>query len=538
MANTPTAGAGPSVPYPERFTAGTESSISAAPRVAPGRSERFALNLVSNVGKLGLTMVVGAWYVPFLVRQLGPAAYGLVPLASTITSYMALVTFGLEAAMSRSLAISLEQKDYRRANIIFNVVLWGNLGIAVLLAIPAVAAIANIENLVRIPAGYESATRWLFAGTVAAFLLNQVKTPFAAPCFCLNRLDLQNVVAVSETLVRVGLVVFLFFVFAPRIEYVGAAILAGTVVSILGAIWFWKVLTPNLHVRLRDFQWGALKSLCGTGGWVIVSQIGVMLYLNIDLVVANRLFGPGESGRYAAVLQLPALLRVGSIAVGEIFAPTMYQKYARGDRHELAAYLNNGIKFLGFVMALVIGLTCGFSKPLLQLWLGPAFGSLAPLLCLMVIHLCINLSMYPLYAVPLAANRVKVPGLVTLGIGLLNLSLALLLARGIGWGLYGIAAAGAISLTLRHLVFTPLYSAAVLRRPYRTFYRQVVPILVATMSTAGLCRLILLGRTILNWVQLATAALVVSLAFTAAVYLLLGAEERATLKAIIVRWKK
>jgi hypothetical protein len=42
----------------------------------------------------------------------------------------------------------------------------------------------------------------------------------------------------------------------------------------------------------------------------------------------------------------------------------------------------------------------------------------------------------------------------------------------------------------------------------------------------------------LNWVQLATAALVVSLAFTAAVYLLLGAEERATLKAIIVRWKK
>src|SRR5579859_264378 len=260
------------------------------PAVAPARSGRFALNLVTNVGKLGVTMVVGVWYVPFLVRRLGPAVYGLIPLTSMVTSYMTLITFGIDAAVARSLTMALERDDHLDANRIFNVALWGNLALASLLVVPAIAAIANVGHILRIPPGYETPARWLFAGTVAAFLLNQIRTPFGVSSFCRNRLDLQNLVVVAETLTRVGLVVFCFLVFAPRIEYVGAAILAGTIVSTLGMIWLWKTLTPSLRIRLGEFDWAMLRTLSGTGVWVIVSQLGVILYMNIDLLVANRLF--------------------------------------------------------------------------------------------------------------------------------------------------------------------------------------------------------------------------------------------------------
>jgi len=145
--------------------------------------------------------------------------------------------------------------------------------------------------------------------------------------------------------------------------------------------------------------------------------------------------------------------------------------------------------------------------------------------------------MYPLYAVPLAANRVKVPGLVTLGVGVLNLGLALLLAGALGWGLYGIAAAGAISLTFRHLVFTPIYGAVVLHQPLMTFYRRVVPIVGATLATIGLCRLVLWGWAISNWADLAMAAILVSGLFAGTTYLLLAPAERAALKAIALRWR-
>ena len=48
----------------------------------------------------------------------------------------------------------------------------------------------------------------------------------------------------------------------------------------------------------------------GTGGWVIINQIGAILYLQIDVLVANRMFGPEQSGSYAAMLQLPYLIRL------------------------------------------------------------------------------------------------------------------------------------------------------------------------------------------------------------------------------------
>ncbi|HXJ73946.1 MAG TPA: polysaccharide biosynthesis protein, partial [Candidatus Dormibacteraeota bacterium] len=111
---------------------------------------------MSNLGQLGLTMVLGAWYVPFLVRQLGPAAYGLIPLAGSITSYMALITLGLNSAVGRYLTIALEQKDDRRASLIFNTSLWGNLALtAVLLGLAAVGMV-YLNRLIRVPLGFEA----------------------------------------------------------------------------------------------------------------------------------------------------------------------------------------------------------------------------------------------------------------------------------------------------------------------------------------------------------------------------------------------
>ena len=240
----------------------------APPRVARPRSGRFAINLVSNVGQLGITMVVGAWYVPFLVRRLGPAAYGLIPLASSITSYMALITLGLNSAVGRYLTIALEQEDHRRANLIFNTSLWGSLGLTAALLIPAALGMVYLDHLIRVPAGFENQARWLFAGTTAAFLLNEIKTPFDVSSFCRNRFDLRNIVAINEVLARVGLVVLLFYAIAPSINYVGFGIFFGTVVSSAGAFWLWKVLTPTLRVAYGTSTGGSCASSPARGdGW-------------------------------------------------------------------------------------------------------------------------------------------------------------------------------------------------------------------------------------------------------------------------------
>jgi membrane protein EpsK len=523
---------------PAEGRASTRAAVASSQEAPLLKRGRFSINLLASLGQLGLSLVVGVWYVPFLVRELGQAAYGLIPLTAALTSYMVLVTSGLNQPVARFLTIELEREDHHRANLVFNTSFWANLALSLLLLLPALLGVAYVGRLIRIPSGYEAGARWLFAGTAAAFLLNQVKVPFAVSAFCRNRLDLQNLALMSETLTRVGLILLLFSLMTARIEFVGAAILAGTLVSMAMMIYQWRVLTPTLHVAPSLFDWTMFKALFATGGWATVSQLGAMLYLNIDLIVANRLFGADLGGTYAAVLQIPYLLTSLSLAVGGIFPPTTYQLYARGDMEAMVVYLRRSIRFLGLVMALPIGLICGFSEPLLRLWLGRSFSDFAPLLVLMTVYMCLTTAMYPLYAVPMAANRVKAQGLVTLAIGVVNVALALFLARVIGWGLYGVAAAIAIAMIGRYVLFIPLYAAHLLKQPFGTFFRGTLPIVMATAAVIGLARLILLRWPITNWTELALAGGAVSLVVAVAVYVGLAPEEREVLKDSIRRWRK
>ena len=56
---------------------------------------KLGANLVSNVAFFALNIVVSLWLVSYLVRQLGVAAYGLVPLAVTVAGYFNVITAGL-----------------------------------------------------------------------------------------------------------------------------------------------------------------------------------------------------------------------------------------------------------------------------------------------------------------------------------------------------------------------------------------------------------------------------------------------------------
>jgi membrane protein EpsK len=493
---------------------------------AEGRA-RHVVNLGANLGQLGISLVAGVWYVPFLVHHLGPAAYGLIPLSTALTSYMALITLALNSAVSRYLTIALEKEEHSRANLIFNTSFWGSLVLTAVLFVPAALGVIYLDRLINIPAGFTAEARWLFIGTAAAFLLNEIKTPFDVSSFARNRFELRNLVAVAELLTRYGLVVLLFYVLQPRVSLVGFAILCGTVVSTFGAIWLWKILTPTLRVRVGDFDGEVLRNLANTGGWVVINQIGAILYLQIDVLVANRLFGPEQSGSYAAMLQLPYLIRLLGTTIAAVFSPTVLYYFARNDLDGLMAFLRRTIKCMGFMLALPIGLMSGFSEPLLRLWLGPRFSEFGPLLFLMAVHLCINVAVLPLLGLQLAANRMKTPAVVTIIMGLANLGLALLLAGPVGWGLYGIAAAGAIMLTAKNVFFTPAYGAHLLGKPWFSFARELGLIVAVTAGTILLCRGALWFGPITGWIQLAGVSFIISIVYLAAAYrFFLNSDER------------
>jgi len=504
------------------------TEITASP--AQVQRGRFSVNLLASFVNLGLSGVVGIWYVSFLVRNLGAAAYGLIPLAATLTSYLSLITVGMNLATARGLTISLEQSDHDRANRIFNTALMASVALTALLLLPAAWIVWNIQRLIHIPSGYEAETRWLFAGTISAFLLTQLRASFDASSFCRNRFDLRNLIQAGETVTRVGLVIMFFSLIGPRIEYVAVGALVGTLFAFWGAVRLWKRLTPNLRIRVSQFDRPILGSMARTGGWILVNQVGAVVLLSMDLLLANLLLGAEASGRYAAILQPAVMIRTIGCTVGAMFAPTIISHFATKDMEALVTSVQRGMKFLGLFLVLPIGLACGFAGDLLRVWLGEGFVSLWPLLILVTIHLCVNMAIQPILGVQLATDSYKVPALATLVAGACNLALAIVLVGRMHWGLYGIAVASAVTLLLKNVLFTTVYAAHLLRRPFTTFCKELAPLAAATCGLILFCRGVAYVRPLANWIDLGIASGAVSVVYAAIVYTLLKPAERGFLE--------
>jgi membrane protein EpsK len=499
----------------------------------PVRRGRFATNIAANVGALAVNLLIGFWFTPYLIHHLGVSSFGLIPLINQITGYLTIITLALNAAVGRWTTIAVQRRRYDEANRYFNASFFGSLFLIAVLAVPAVLAASNVNKLISVPADQEAQAGWLMGCALVVFFLNTLLTPFGVATYSMNRFDLRNLATISEQVVRVGVAVALFTLVTPGLWQVGLAMIAASLVGGTLNLWFWRKLTPMLRVSFAWFDIKAVGKLASFGGWISVSQVGALLFIAIDLLVVNRLFGPASGGRYAAALSWSHLLRTLAGVLGIVFGPTILYIYARNDIDGLVVYARRAMKFMGLVLALPIGLICGFSVPLLRTWLGPEYVSLAPLMSLMTVYLSVTLSAQVLFQLQQATNRVKVPGIVTLAMGAGNLGLALFLAGPAGWGLYGVAAAGAITLSARNLIFVPLYTAHVLERRAWTFYPVILLNATVAVLLAATCYLVSRFVELWGWGRLSIAVAAVSAAYLLVVWLLSSAEERALFKKLV-----
>jgi len=69
---------------------------------------QFPRNLAVNIAYFLVNIVIGVLLVPYFIDTLGVAAYRLIPLATSITGYVAIVVQSLNTAVFRFLTVDLQ----------------------------------------------------------------------------------------------------------------------------------------------------------------------------------------------------------------------------------------------------------------------------------------------------------------------------------------------------------------------------------------------------------------------------------------------
>ncbi len=460
--------------------------------------KQFPRNALFQVLSFCTQVGVGIWLAPYLIHNLGTAAYGLIPIAGMLTQYVSLISQGISNAVNRFLTIALQNNEFEEASCIFSTAFFSYFVVS-LIQIPLFATLIYYANRIfSIPSDLYQDTIILLICSAGTFVVNLVASVFSAPVYAYNRLDISRTIDISRHLLRVVGITALFIAFGPALRYVGYVYLIISLILCITQVIVAKSLAPKLRLGFQYFNWSKVRPLVGMGGWLLINQVGTLLFLQMDVWLCNRFVGPEVAGEYAAVLQWPTLIRHGGAIISSVVAPMVMIYYARSELIPLINLSKLSVRVLSLILTLPIAIMCVFSPTLLRLWLGESFTHLAPLMVLMLFHLIFNVGTMPLFNIQIAMNKVRVPALVTLFMGIFNILLAVYFIKHLNWGTYGIALASAIVLTSKNALFTPLYAARILRVPWHTF---VKPYLSALMLMIGL---VTLGLVINDYVVLAT----------------------------------
>ncbi|KKH27271.1 lipopolysaccharide biosynthesis protein [Methanosarcina mazei] len=498
--------------------------------------QRFPKNLISNVTYFVLHIAIGLMLVPFFLDTLGTAAYGLIPLATSLTGYVTLIIDSLNTSISRFLTIDLQRADVKRANETFNTALFGTLGIILLLIPIALAAAWYAPVFFNIGDQSKTDVFLLFALIFGSMLIRTWSSSFMVTLFAYNRLDLRNYVNCVYLFMQLIMVVTLFLYLGPSLVLVGLSYAVAAVATLVISFVLSKRTCPFLKISPASFVRSRLKEIGGMSSWVLINSVGLLLNTQVALIVVNKLFGEVAGTEYSLAAVWSTLLINIAALVTNLFTPMTYSYYAKQDREGLIHFTSMTIKVIGLFMALPISLVCIFSPQLLTIWVGEEFAHLAPLVWICVAPVILQIMVSCISPITVAYNRVRSLVFLTLPMGFLNLILALLLPYIFNIGMYGVALAGLITLFLRYGVINPLFIASVIQIPVFTYLKKML------YGIGGLLVISVVGIALLSVVTISTLPTIILIGGgIAAAYLLfvlnivLHPEEREIIRSCLPR---
>jgi O-antigen/teichoic acid export membrane protein len=291
--------------------------------VTPDLSKgQLVRNLSSNLAGFGLGILSNVVLTPYWIGHLGVAAYGLVPLTNSLVAYLGVITAVLSSSVSRFITIEVGRGDLARANRVFNTSFWGSIALAVAAVAIGGAASFQTNSLIAVPEGFRGDSHLMLGLGTLTFVVSLLQVPFGAATYCVNRLDLNNWVAVAMRVIQVVIGVGLVATFYARPGALMIASLAGALMGAAAAIFYWRRFMPWCRIAWMVDP-AILRTQLSFGAWSVINLVGALLYMQIDLLVINRMLGPVPGGQYAALAQWSFLIRGLGGTVSTVLGPSI-----------------------------------------------------------------------------------------------------------------------------------------------------------------------------------------------------------------------
>ena len=493
------------------------------------------INMVASFMTYGVSLLVSFFLSPYIVKNIGVDANGFITLANNFIGYVALVTIALNTLSGRFVTVKLYQHQETEANQYYSSVFFANAFLSAIISLIGVVVVLFLDKFLDISKSILPDIRLLFAILFVNFCIGTIGNVFSVATFATNKLYLSSIVGIITNIVRAGVLVFLFSIFAPKTYYVAVAGLVTTVLTVGSNVVFTKKLTPQLKLSIRSFDIKKVRELFSGGIWATVNRLGQIFMNDLDLLITNMFINSIEMGVLSLSKTIPnAIIGVVGTVVG-VFSPNYTILYAQGKHDELVKNIKQTMKIMGVIVNIpvIILIVCG--KQFYSLWQPTVDSDKLYMLSILAISgIIVSGGINCIYNIFTVVNKLRANAIVVVVTGFLSLLIAFLLLKNTSLGIYAVAGTSTAISILRNLLFTAPYGAKCLNLKWYAFFPEIIrPVIYVTISSA-VASFFVRYINVHTWIILIiTVAFVVLLSFLIGYFIVLNKEERRIIVDIV-----
>ncbi|MBP3470751.1 MAG: oligosaccharide flippase family protein [Paraprevotella sp.] len=501
-------------------------------------NKQIAKNLFFNGISFAINLIISFFFTPYLIRTVGKEAYSFFPLVNNMVGYSSIITTAIGSMAGRFITMRIYKNDIDGANKYLNSMWVSNLILSAFFTLISVFCVVYIDKLLTVPQELLSDVQWLFALGAFSMILGLLTGYLGLATYVKNRVDLSSSRNVICNIIRIICIFALFALFKPSIVYMSLSAVLSGLAGVYFNYNFKKKLLPELTIAPKKyFSFQLVKELTSSGVWNSVNQLSNMLLYQMDLLITNVFIGAIATGDYAIAKTAPTLILSLLGMLAGTFVPHFNILYAQDKIDELIREVRKSMVVVGSLISLPIGFLAIYSDCFYNLWVpGQDSQMLYWMTFITLLPMIFGGSVNPVFGIYSATNRLRVPSLVLLAAGILNVAVIYVLLKTTDMGIWAIIIVSAVQGGLRNALFSPAYGAICLKRKWTTFYPTMLRGIFGMLTVMAIGYAFRLIIEVDSWIMFfLSGAVVCSAALFINSYIIMSRSERQHLFGIVLK---
>jgi len=408
---------------------------------------------------------------PYITTNVGTDAYGYVSLSKTIVGYFELLTIALNSYATRYISVEYHRRNYEKANGYFNSVFFANIILGIIIFIIGTILSVSVNLIFDVNENIVTDIKLLFLLTFVNLLINCSSSAFSCAAYINNKLDIIGAAKCISKILQAAVVILLFFCAKPYVSYVGIGAVISAIIMAGANIYITIKYTNQIKIRGADFKLKYVKDLVVSGFWNSINSLGNILNTGLDLTISNLMLSAYSMGQLSIAKTFTALFSTIFQTLSQPFQPLFLKSYSDNNMDKLKLQMKYSMKLNGCFANIAVATIIVLGNEFLQLWLPKQdYMYIYILTVLTIITAVTEGPAFPLYYVYTLTIKNKIPCIITIIGGMLNVAGMYVLLKFTNLGLISVVVTTAVIMSFINFVTNPIYVCKCLKMKWTSFY--------------------------------------------------------------------